>query len=224
MTSVRACTWGARSRDVDGTTGGEQSNRVGRRRRLSQQILEPRHLFRCSAREEQHAERAAEGWMRCCPAGGDRGEERVFLLRLTAMPSAARIAAVQDQVGHTIGMAGRVGDGDGCGLRDAEEREAVQPPRRRPPFRGRLPTYRLMARRPGCPRARTLARRSERPCGPRRDGPPSAATPGCSSRGSDWSATSRPARAVDRSRGCRRRGGRHPPRCRSARPASPTRR
>ena len=67
----------------------------------------------------------AECWIRVCPAGTDRGGQRLLLGTLPAELPPTCVAAVQDQVRDPFGVAGRVGKGDGRSLGYAEQSEAV---------------------------------------------------------------------------------------------------
>ena len=61
------------------------------------------------------------------PPGADRRDQRLFLLALPAQPPAARVAAVEDEIGDPLGVPRGVRHRDRRALRDAEQREALQP-------------------------------------------------------------------------------------------------
>src|SRR4051794_13996853 len=112
-------------RDVEVAARVDQRRGVLRRGGRAQKVLEPLHLLRRAVGEEQHAERAAERGFGRVPAGLDGREESALLGGLAAELAAARVAAVEDQVGDTVWMARRVGDRDRGALRDAQQREAL---------------------------------------------------------------------------------------------------
>ena len=60
--------------------------------------------------------------------GADRRDQRLRLRALlgAAQLPAARIAAVEDEVGDALGMPRRVDERDRRALRDAEQREAIE--------------------------------------------------------------------------------------------------
>ena len=170
------------------------------RGRTPLQLVVPRHLLSAAVGKEQHAEQVPEGRGRLRPPGADRGDHRLAVRALlgAAPSSPARVGAIKDEVGDAIRMPRRIDERDGRALRNAEQREPLEPgsgdhvSRSADPYiNDKSPTSRSDSPHPRSS-YRTTVRPSHR--APRA----SAARQGSPSQNPDASATSPPARSAAR--------------------------
>ena len=164
-----------------------EARRVRRRGRDALQLVEPAVLLGGAVGDELRGEELAERRVLLAPAelgqlaSSSRPPRAAPASRVAHQPS-ARVAAVQDQVAHPLGVAHRVGDRDRRALRDAEQREALERRPRRPRSRGRAPSLErelgdLPVREPAA--ALVVAHEA---CGRATARAASGARPGCPSR------------------------------------------
>jgi len=95
------------------------------------QFVEPIGLLLGPTGDEQGGKELAESRVLLAPADAHQRQHGGILLLLGcgagALVPTQRVAAVEDEVGHPLGVAHRVGDGDRTPLGDPEQREPRDP-------------------------------------------------------------------------------------------------
>ena len=114
------------------STGRADAHGVFRRGRLALQFVEPLHLLVRAAGHEQRGEHWRKAGFSLAPAAAHQRQQRLGLFDASAAAPRLRRpreAAVEDELADALGMPHRIGDRERAALRDAEQREALEPRR-----------------------------------------------------------------------------------------------
>ena len=114
--------------DIEGGDRAQEVRRVVGRGGSALQLVEPLHLLGGGVRHEGRGEELAERGIPAPPALAHQRLERRYLpvgRRGALLAPAARVAAVEDEMGQALGVAHGVRDRYGATLRDAEQRKPL---------------------------------------------------------------------------------------------------